>query len=104
MRRPAVRFRSAPPFSFASERCHAKARGAKAPFHPPPGLGNEHHFWQSPILTCRSFIADHSSNDGMSSRGKYLMSDAVKPPVSTARKVIAGILDFLTVFFIGGYI
>jgi hypothetical protein len=32
------------------------------------------------------------------------MSDAVKPPVSTARKVIAGILDFLTVFFIGGYI
>lgn len=31
------------------------------------------------------------------------MTDEVKP-VATWRKVVAGILDFLTVFFIGGYI
>ena len=31
------------------------------------------------------------------------MADAVKP-VSTWRKVFAAILDFLTVFFVGGYV
>ncbi len=32
------------------------------------------------------------------------MSDIVQPPVATWRKVLAAVLDFLTVFFVGGYI
>lgn len=32
------------------------------------------------------------------------MSDTTTPPVATWRKVLAAILDFLTIFFVGGYI
>lgn len=32
------------------------------------------------------------------------MSDTTTPPVATWRKVVAAILDFLTVFFVGGHI
>ncbi|BAT60703.1 hypothetical protein GJW-30_1_03252 [Variibacter gotjawalensis] len=32
------------------------------------------------------------------------MSDVPTPQVATWRKVVAAILDFLTVFFVGGYI
>lgn len=36
--------------------------------------------------------------------GRQVLSEAPRPPAATWRKVVAAILDFFTVFFVGGYL